>query len=400
MSRVKVVLVFLVLAALGFAIAVAYAAPPPQAHCGGPKKPCPTSTSSTTASTASTTSSTTTVSTSTTTASTTTTTTTTTTTPTGGDIYSQPVPRYGVSPGFTINGRTSVMQDWEIGRIKAVGAKLIRLDYLVGNTSWQFKNETVIDKALAAGLEVEVSVGGTSSGGYGSVSASTYGQRCSQAATKYHGRIRFYETFNEPNINGWSPSQFAPYQRACYSAIKAVDSRNVVLLGGISPSGNGSNSKGATYSPVSWTQGLYANGIKGSFDRMNVHLYGDPANPKTWSVWQQTFGPNVSPNVVSVMAANGDSKPVISSESGAQVGSVGCKAPDYSSTCTESDQASIVAAALRDSRVQQVDIYDMLNTVAGFGMMVPDSMGTILAPDGTWWRQRPSFGAYQAVAAP
>jgi Cellulase (glycosyl hydrolase family 5)/Ig domain of plant-specific actin-binding protein len=296
-----------------------------------------------------------------------------------GDVYSQPVPRYGVSPGYTILNRTSAMQDFELGQLATVGAKAVRLDY------WEpAKADVTIGKALAHGLEPELVIGATMH--YSSRdTVSDFQTRCSQAATKYHGKVRYYETLNEPNINGWVPSTFVQYQRACYQAIKTVDARNLVLIGGISPSPNGTNAYGTTYSPVSWVQQLYANGIKGTFDLMNLHLYGDPAKQASWSAWCQTFGCGtlVSPTVVQVMAANTDSHPVVTTESGDNALNVG-----------ETAQATAVAGALLDTRVQQAYVYDMLNTVNGFGMLVPDSTGTIVDPTGSHWRMRPAYTAY------
>jgi hypothetical protein len=299
--------------------------------------------------------------------------------PTTGDIYSQPVPRYGLSPGYTILNRTSAMQDFELSEIASIGAKLIRLDY------WEMsKADVTVGKALARGLEVELVMGATMRYS-GRDTVADFQSRCSAAATKYRGKIRYYETLNEPNINGWYPADFVQYQRACYQAIKAVDQRNIVLIGGISPSPNGTNAYGPTYSPVSWVQQLYANGIKGTFDLMNLHLYGNPTTQASWSVWCQTFGCGtlVNPTVVQVMAANGDSKPVVSTESGDNALNVG-----------ETAQATAVAGALNDTRVQQAYVYDMLNTVSGFGLLVPDSTGTVVDPTGAHWRKRPSFGAY------
>jgi hypothetical protein len=299
------------------------------------------------------------------------------------DVYSKPIPRDGVSPGYTILNRTSAMQDWELGQIAGRGAKLVRLDY------WEpAKADVTIANALAHGLEPEIVIGATMH--YSSRdSLADFTSRCQHAATKYHGLIRYYETLNEPNINGWSPSVFVPYQQACYKVIKQVDSRNQVLLGGISPSANGANAYGATYSPVTWVQQLYAAGAKGTFDLMNLHLYGNPATQASWSVWCQTFGCGtlVKPTVTQVMSANGDNHPVVTTESGDNALRVG-----------DAAQAAAVGGALKDTRVMQAYVYDMLDTVAGFGMLVPDASGTIVDPTGHHWLGRSSYSAYRANA--
>jgi len=265
------------------------------------------------------------------------------------------------------------MQDFELGQIASIGAKAIRLDY------WEAaKADVTIAKALAHGLEPELVLGATMTYA-GRDTVTDFGTRCKNAATKYHGKIRYYETINEPNSNGWPAADFVAYQKACYQAIKAVDSRNVVYLSGLNPATSGTQ-------VVQWMQAAYAAGLKGSYDVLNVHLYGDPAKQGTWSLWCKTFGCNglVSPSIVDVMKQYGDGgKPVVSTESGDNAGSVG-----------ETAQATAVTGALHDTRLQQVYIYDMLNTVTGFGMLVPDSAGTVVDPAGGRWRKRPAYTAY------
>jgi hypothetical protein len=60
----------------------------------------------------------------------------------------------------------------------------------------------------------------------------------------------------------------------------------------------------------------------------------------------------------------------------------------------EAAQATAVAGALHDTRIQQVYVYDMLNSVSGFGMLVPDSTGAVVDPTGAHWRARPAYSAY------
>jgi hypothetical protein len=304
-------------------------------------------------------------------------------------VYDTPEPRYGVSPGYLINNRTSAMQDFEIDQAVRTGVKLYRLDYLAHSAAEVAKNQAVISKAQARGLEVDLVMGGNEHSGW-SVSAATYGQECSAAATRYHNTIRYYEVLNEPNgsWNGpWNATTYVSYLQACYNAVKAVDSRNIVLLGGIAPA--------ATTAPVTWVQQLYSAGAKPYFDRMNVHLYGDPAQTATWSIWQQTFGPNVSPNIVSVMAANGDSaKKIVSTEGGEQVGSTSC-----SGGCTEQQQADFIQRNLADTRPFQSYIYTILDDeTTGFGVEVADPAGTIVDPTGTHWRRRPGYEQIRLAA--
>jgi hypothetical protein len=308
---------------------------------------------------------------STTTTTTTTTTTSTTSTSSGTGVYSKPWPRYGISPGYTILNRSSSSQDYELDQIVKAGAKAVRLDYVE-----PAKADVTIAKAMARGLEVELGIGGTMRAGT-TLSATAFGSRCSAAASKYDGRVRFYEPMNEPNgaWNGpWNPATFVAYQRACYQAIKQVDSRAIVLMSGIAPA--------ASIAPAAWVQQIYAAGAKGTYDVMNLHLYGDPAVSASWSIWCQTFGCNgvVSANVVSTMAAHGDGAlPIVSTEGGDNASQVG-----------ETNQAAFVDRNLRDPRIRQSYIYCMLDDATpGFGLEKLSSTGQ--------WVRRPAFTAMQSV---
>src|SRR5207237_667238 len=67
---------------------------------------------------------------------TTTFTTTVTSPPPPATVYDKPSPRYGISPSFSILQESSAMEDFELDQIKRVGAKVVRIDYLVNNP-WQ-----------------------------------------------------------------------------------------------------------------------------------------------------------------------------------------------------------------------------------------------------------------------
>lgn len=300
------------------------------------------------------------------------------TTTTAASVYDRPVPRYGVSPGFNALNRTPAMEGFELNQMIRVGAKLVRLDYLPG---WYTQSDAAITQAINAGLEPELVLGATVKYPW-SKTAAQYGADCSYAATKWRGKVRYYEPMNEENSNGWTGAAYEPYLAACYDAIKAVDPRNIVLIGGINPATQGTQS-------ITWLSDVYAAGGKSKFDVMNVHPYGDPAIVATWSLWCKTFGCNgtIFPAIIDVMKANGDgSKPIIATEGGDRA-SIG-----------EQVQASTVSKFLADGRLAQAYVYNMLaDPAVDFGLEVQDSAGSIVAPDGSHWRRRPAFAAAMAV---
>ncbi len=62
-------------------------------------------------------------------------------------------------------------------------------------------------------------------------------------ATRYRGRIRAYQVWNEPNLaREWGgrlpdPGQYTKLLRVCYQAIKAADPNAMVISAGLSPTG-------------------------------------------------------------------------------------------------------------------------------------------------------------------
>ena len=61
----------------------------------------------------------------------------------------------------------------------------------------------------------------------------------SALATRYQGRIRAYEVWNEPNLaREWGdrlpdPTQYADLMKRCYTSIKAADPNAMVISAGL-----------------------------------------------------------------------------------------------------------------------------------------------------------------------
>jgi len=278
------------------------------------------------------------------------------------------------------------MQDWELSDVTSVGGKIFRLDYNNSTTG-----DTVITKALAHGLEPEVILGGThqySSTETPSGFASSY---CTPGPSKWKGKVRFYEIMNEPDLNGWTADTYTPFLKACYQAVKAADPNAIVFHGGMW------DKNSATTFLIDWIAREYALGAKSYFDVFNFHCYGDSQANASWSIWSMVYGSNGagfydSYNVRSVMAANGDSgKAIVCTEGGDTVTSVSA-----TTQATEVQHAlqSVDGIGLGYRKTKFMLIYDMLDTVPGFGMMYPDSAGAVVAPDGTHWTKRPSWTSY------
>ncbi len=105
-------------------------------------------------------------------------------------------------------------------------------------------------------------------------------------ATRYKGRIRAYQIWNEPNLaREWcdqkpSPQQYAQMLKTAYTAIKAADPDAMVISAGMSPTGTNDNT--AMPDDVFYDELYKAMGGKsdGYFDVLGVHAAGFRAAPE------------------------------------------------------------------------------------------------------------------------
>ena len=94
-----------------------------------------------------------------------------------------------------------------------------------------------------------------------------------RVVTRYKDRIRYWEVWNEPNLEGFwhdkpNPADYTKLLKATHATIKQIDPELVVLLGGVSGI------------PWPYLEGVYEAGGKDSFDVMNVHPYRYPSSPE------------------------------------------------------------------------------------------------------------------------
>jgi hypothetical protein len=105
--------------------------------------------------------------------------------------------------------------------------------------------------------------------------------------TRYKGRIRAYEVWNEPNLaREWGgrvpdPAGYVQMLEVCYAAIKAADPNAMVISAGLSPTGTWSDAA----RPDDWyleTMYVLMNGQSDRyFDVLGLHAPGFKAAPET-----------------------------------------------------------------------------------------------------------------------
>ncbi|MCS7238037.1 MAG: beta-galactosidase [Thermoguttaceae bacterium] len=94
-----------------------------------------------------------------------------------------------------------------------------------------------------------------------------------RVVSRYKGRLRYWEVWNEPNLEGFwrdkpDPANYVSLLRATYQEIKRIDPNLVVVLGGMAGI------------PWEYLEGVYKAGGKDFFDVMNVHPYRYPRAPE------------------------------------------------------------------------------------------------------------------------
>jgi hypothetical protein len=231
---------------------------------------------------------------------------------------------YGVAAGWELPWLSSAERTRYLDLLQQMGAKVIRFDIDWGaiqsggasSYNWAAQ-DAVVQAAAARGISVIGMIGYTpawaraanTSDKYPPTNVADYGTFCGAVARHYGPMgVSAFEVWNEPNLSGFfmpSPdvAKYTQMLKACYTAVKAVAPADTVITGGTAPAGDSTY----TVSPISWLQGIYANGGQGYFDAVGHHPYSYPDPPSTqaaWSAWYQMFG--TTPSLRSVMIAHGD----------------------------------------------------------------------------------------------
>lgn len=107
-------------------------------------------------------------------------------------------------------------------------------------------------------------------------------------ATRYKGRVRGYQIWNEPNLSReWcqrapSPEQYAAFLKASYQAIKSVDPNALVISAGMTPTTCCADG-GQALPDLTFFGRMYdamGNNSSGYFDLLGVHAAGFKADPE------------------------------------------------------------------------------------------------------------------------
>jgi hypothetical protein len=242
-----------------------------------------------------------------------------------------------------------------IEQSKSLHAKIVRtslkwgdIEGSQGSPNWSGPDGALADIA-SSGIAVLATLWGSPSWasgssdqvyvptGSGQFSAwvSAYASFAKAAAARYKGKVKYYELWNEENIQDcWHPkpdvSEYVTWYKAVYAAIKAADPNAQVGMGGVTnlSAGNSEDIAGKAF-----LSDLYSNGVYP--DAVVIHAYSPSGNgPDVTLQWQNNFTDIAG--IHSIMESHGQgSKQLWITEWGWRAGQVG-----------ETDQATYTDQAL------------------------------------------------------
>ena len=147
-----------------------------------------------------------------------------------------------------------------------------------------------------------------------------FGDFVEAVVTRYKGRVRYYQIWNEPNISPeWgeqdvSPEGYTALLRVAYARAKAADPDCVILCAGLAQT---LESGGRNMSDLAFLQRMYDAGAKDSFDIMGVMAYGLWTGPLDRRATANRTNFSRPQLIREIMVRNGDAaKPVWATEVG------------------------------------------------------------------------------------
>jgi hypothetical protein len=280
------------------------------------------------------------------------------------------LPTNGVSVG-SLGTKTASLITTELDLCKEAGAQVIRTDIYPGNEPAFRSYDTQV---RLRGMETMVVLFGTT----GPVSAA-YSEAFARAKGIEFPTVRLWEFANEPDLNGWTPEQYAASAKGFSRGLRAVRPDATLIVGALWKWLSGSTGEGAD----EWVRRMIAVGFP-DCDLLSLHLYDGPEWNDPRNLWNQTWGPLPAPRIPirqQLDRAGLAHVKLCSTENGGPV-------PKY----TEAQQAAYVGVdfdTVAAGKLAFHCVYSMLDEeVPGFGMVGP-------APAYT---KRLSFATYKTRA--
>jgi polysaccharide biosynthesis protein PslG len=283
--------------------------------------------------------------------------------------------------------------------------------------------DAVIGSDMGAGLNVMLSVEHapvfyrSATSGLMPSDPSTFQTFMQAMATRYAGKVKAYELWNEENLareagqGNVDPATYLPLLKAGFTGTRAGDSSAKVFLGALSPTG--ANQPGVTIDDVVYLRALYAlNGgeVKNYYDVLAAHLSGfsnppdcAPTTPQcslsgAWNNDPSFFAFTRLGQYRDVLTQAGDtSRPIWMTEFGYDSSTVAVPGYEYSTFMSEDAQARFLVQAVQIAR-QTPLVGGVIVWNLNFQMVVPqtdEKWGfAVLHPD---FSPRPAFSALASM---
>ncbi|MGI9145708.1 MAG: hypothetical protein ACR2IK_04030 [Chloroflexota bacterium] len=344
-------------------------------------------------------------------------------TPAGQFAYGFQVHSTNISP----QARTAV-----VGNVKLAGFGWVKhqIEWLAvektqGVYDWG-EVDAAVDADVGAGLNAMLSIQhapvfyrGPNSG-LMPADPSTFQRFMQATASRYVGRVKAYELWNEENLareagpGNVDPVTYLPLLKAGYTGTKAGDSSAQVFLGALSPTG--ANQPGVSMDDVAYLRALYGlnNGeVKNYFDVLAAHLSGfsnppdcTPAAPQcslsgAWNTDPSFFAFTRLGQYRDVLNQAGDpNRQIWMTEFGYDSSTVAVPGYEYSTYISEDAQARFLVQAVQMAR-QTALVGGVIIWNLNFQMVVPqtdEKWGfAVLRADFT---PRPAFSALASMPKP
>jgi hypothetical protein len=245
---------------------------------------------------------------------------------------------------------------------------------------------------------------------------SKYQQFMQAMATRYAGKVKAYEIWNEENLSretgpgNVDPATYLPLLKAGFAGVKEGDSSAQVFLGALSPTGT--TQPGVSMDDLAYLKALYAlnNGeVKNYFDILAAHLSGftnppdcTPATPQcslsgAWNTDPSFFAFYRVGQYRDALTQAGDDKRIWLTEFGYDSSPVAVPGYEYSTYVSEDAQARFLVQALQIAR-QTPYIGGVMVWNLNYQVVVPqtdEKWGfSVLRSD---WSGRPAFTALAAL---
>ena len=206
-------------------------------------------------------------------------------------------PELGVNIHMWWDPWAAVARDWRLiqeGGFKWVKQRLAWHDVEgagPGRYEWAAADR-IVDEAVQAGLDLILRVDmppvwampEAGSPEYNTLPAypDTLQEFCYVLASRYKGRVRGYQVWNEPNLaREWrdlqpNPAAYVTLLRACYIGVKTADDQALVISAGLAPTGSGLPQ---AIPDMDYLIGMYEAGAAPYFDLLGLHAPGYKAPP-------------------------------------------------------------------------------------------------------------------------